>query len=738
MNYEGDVESLAKRQARTVDLVAELSACVAPPRTYMGCNEVLAVLARPGGRLLELGSLPLGDLGHRLVALRYFIANREAWLRHFAWEKALQRRGLDAREAIEALRDRVREAERRWAEETSDGTAGGSLGALADSIEAAAAEGAEDLGVLVRLHHAPGLAAAWRDRMREEAASWSDEQRRAADLVYLATYDLKTLPATTVTAGALRYVIVADKGEMGTRAVREAIALGATPVALFNETDDAKALPVRLAKEAGGFAVGLAGTFKETYGDPVKITARVKEAYAKRFGDDADEALARSALYPGYGPLAESTVAIQTFRRAGIVFIGPTQDAVELAGDKRTFRALAERADPTAVTPGIIIGATEATSIVNAILEGHRRGDFQLPGRVKAANGGGGRGQVVVRELAGIEAAVNTVLSQIDANGWDPGVMFEQNIPETTHLEVQIVRDRYGNARHFGMRDCTEQRSSQKIQEEAPPALLRDDPALQARCCRIALEIADAVGYVGACTVELMYKDGAVYLLEMNTRIQVEHPVSEQAHRIRRGTELEPLNLVQLQLAVASGKALDFSQEDIVATHVAREFRINAESWWGHLKDRRDGGRGLFVPNAGIFDAISIPDGEKLREGFDGRIEELDVRFDTGFGVGDTLLNKDPTFGKLIVSVKPAAGHEDERYELLRLASIEVLKQTQIEGRQLMPTGKVIPKSTFATNLSAHVQIMDTEMLRDHGLAKADGRHVNWVVAMLRETTPSD
>ena len=345
---------------------------------------------------------------------------------------------------------------------------------------------------------------------------------------------------------------------------------------------------------------------------------------------------------------------------------------------------------------------------------------------------------MVVRDLEGVPEAVRTVLSQIVANGWDPGVMFEQNIPETTHLEVQVVRDRFGNARHFGMRDCTEQRASQKIQEEAPPALLRDDPALTERCCRMAIELADAVGYVGACTVELMYKDGDVYLLEMNTRIQVEHPVTELAHRIRTPEGLEPLNLVQLQLAVASGRSLEFAQEDVVATHVAREFRINAESWRADVKDRRDGGRGMFVPNAGVFDVLKVPEASDVLKRLGdtaAHIAELNVRFDTGFEAGDTLVNKDPTFGKLIIAVKANPEHEDARYELLRLASIEVLKQTRIKGRQVMPNGKVIKKSTFETNIPAHIRVLKTEMLRDHGLRTAPRRHVNWVVAMLRDAS---
>src|SRR5690606_19587233 len=220
--------------------------------------------------------------------------------------------------------------------------------------------------------------------------------------------------------------------------------------------------------------------------------------------------------------------------------------------------------------------------------------------------------QVVINTPEEVPAAVKKVLAEINANGWDQGVMFEQNIFQTIHLEVQVARDRFGNTRHFGMRDCSEQRASQKIQEEAPPALLADKPELEQRMCDIAEKIADEVGYVGACTVELMYKDGHFYLLEMNTRIQVEHPVTEEAHRIRRGRDLTPLNLVQLQLEIGRGGRIDFEQKDIVQTHVAREFRINAESYKPGIKDPRDGKLGLFLPNAGVFDVISVPDADRV------------------------------------------------------------------------------------------------------------------------------
>jgi acetyl/propionyl-CoA carboxylase alpha subunit len=686
----------------------------------------------------ELSSLPLGALGHRLMALRYFIANGTTWLRFFAWEPALERVSNDSPAHIRSLAARIEatRAQLPAADALAAELDGRSLAELASDLEGAISLADGALRLLCALDRAPGLALRLRERLRSEAAVLHVEAPRVADLVYLASHDLGRFPATTVGEAALRYVIVADKGEMGVRAVREAIALGKVPVVLHSAQDDADALQVRLAEKAGGFAIPLKGSFRESYANPVQMARRIHETYAARFGEEAERELARSALYPGYGPLAESTVAIEHFRRSGIVFVGPMQDVVERAGDKRKFRLLAQSIDAEAVVPGIVIDEDDAASIVAAIRAGYEAGRFQFPGRLKAANGGGGRGQVVVPSEAGIEAAVTRVLGEIRANGWDHGVMFEQNIPETVHLEVQVLRDRYGNTRHFGMRDCTEQRASQKIQEEAPPALLRAYPGLTERICAVAVRIADEVGYTGACTVELMFKNGHFFLLEMNTRIQVEHPVTEEAHRLRTPGGLAPVNLVALQLAIASGAPLSFAQEDIVCTHVAREFRINAESWRADLKDSRDGKLGLFVPNAGVFEALAVPDASEVLAALSQRgvagITDLTVRFDSGFEARDRLVNKDPTFGKLIVAVATDDAHAGQRYELLRQASIEVLSRMRIEGQALMPDGAVIKGARFQTNLADHVRILESDCMVEHAQRVVPGRHVNWVVELLR------
>jgi acetyl/propionyl-CoA carboxylase alpha subunit len=734
---------LTYREELSPQVASAMQALVNPGRGYVGCAEVIAVLlGAPGARIAELASLPLAERGQRLVALRYFLANGAVWLRHFGWERAAQKVAADGPERLRALCRTIELSQKSL-------PAGEQLHALLETLApaelarriAAAPDDAHGLALLLGLQTDATARAQLRVRLMREApalCSGTQDEAGAADFIYLACCELTRLPATTVGGGDLAYLIVADKGEMGVRAVRESIALGIKPVVLYSQQDDQGSLQVRVAQKGGGFAIALEGGFRESYANYVQIANKVHAAYRARFGEAAERELSRSALYPGYGPLAENTAAIEHFRKSGIVFVGPMQDVVERAGDKRKFRLLSQSIDATAVVPGIVIDDNEPAAIVERIHAAHAQGQFAFPGRLKAANGGGGRGQVVVPDRSGVVAAVQKVLGEIATNRWDAGVMFEQNIPQTIHLEVQVVRDRFGNTRHFGMRDCSEQRASQKIQEEAPPALLRGSPGLEERICALAVRIADEVGYVGACTVELMFKDGHCYLLEMNTRIQVEHPVTEAAYRIRGEGGLAPLNLVALQVHVARGRPITFAQADVVCTHVAREFRINAEAWRPELKDSRDGKLGLFVPNAGAFSLIEVPDAQAVRSALESAgvrgISDLTVRFDCGFEAGDKLVNKDPTFGKLIVGVATEPEHAAQRYELLRRAAIEVLTRMRIEGRQVLPTGQVIPKSRFATNLLDHVRILQSSCLREHAQSRAAERHVNWVVDALRNS----
>ncbi|WP_437287795.1 biotin carboxylase N-terminal domain-containing protein [Sorangium sp. So ce406] len=715
---------------------------VLPRGGYVSSTEALATaMGVPGFVLLDMGTLAGGHDAHRLLGLRYLIANGEVWRTHFGWQRSLEtalRRELndevrvqDLLSEAEDLLARLREARASITTADRDELAGYMEDGLLRALKRRDFEDERLLKLLILVQDEPSLRDKAAELLRARAAELYREDPQVLDLLYAAVHRLGTYPATTVSAGQLKYILVADKGEMGVRATREALALGKIPVVLHSLTDDKDALQVRIAREGGGFAVGLEGNFRESYANYVQIADKVRAEFARRFGDGWEEELARAGLYPGYGPLAENAAAIRHFRQENIVFVGPMQDVVENAGDKRKFRLMAQEFDPAAVTPGLVIDSDDPGEIQRIILETHAAGGFTFPGRLKAANGGGGRGQAVIPTEEQVPQAIQKVLGEIKAYNWQPGVMFEQNIPETIHLEVQVLRDRYGNTRHFGMRDCSEQRASQKIQEEAPPALLRRYPGLEERICGLAVRIAERVGYVGAGTVELMFKDGKFYFLEMNTRIQVEHPVSEESYGIKRKRGRVPVNLVAWQMRIADGQAIDFEQQHVVQTHCSREFRINAESWKPELRDSRDGGKGLFLPNAGVFDRIALPDADALREALaDKGVSDLKIRFDCGFEEGDVLVNKDPTFGKLIVSV--SSKDPDRAYELLRLASLEVLKRLKIEGRQVRPDGTPIADTPFKTNIQDHVRILKMPLFKRHSSNDDRGRHVNWVVAAFR------
>lgn len=721
---------------------------VLPGSGYVSATEaMLTWLGIPACSLMDLGSLPAGSAGHRVLALRYVLANGETWQTRFAWRAALEaalKKALpeDTPEATinghlvraDEILDRVKAFRQAVSAPSADAFAEllPHLGELLTSLDAPSNE---LLGFLWCMETQPARVTQAQTWLRQRAPAGYAQSDPALDICYLAINPITSYPATTVSVGQLKHIIIADKGEMGTRAVREALALKKTPVVLYSLQDDQNALQVRLAKAKGGFVVGLAGNFRESYANYVQIADKVKAAFKDRFKGSWEKELARAGIYPGYGPLAENAAAIRHFRREGLVFVGPMQDVVENAGDKRKFRRMAQTFNPKAVTPGIIIDADDAATIQTAVEDGFKRGDFTFPGRLKAANGGGGRGQVVIQKQEDVPAAIQKVLGEIRTNGWDNGVMFEQNIPETIHLEVQVLRDRYGNTRHFGMRDCSEQRASQKIQEEAPPALLAINPGLEERITGVAVQIADAAGYVGAGTVELMFKEGKFYFLEMNTRIQVEHPVTEETLAIDRAGDLESLNLVRWQMKIADGACIDFEQSQVVKTHVAREFRINAECWAPDLKDARDGGRGMFLPNAGVFDEIALPDRAAIQARFAGEVADLRIRFDCGFEAKDVLVNKDPTFGKLIVAVQ--AKDPANAYEVLRLVSLAVLREMVIKGRQVMPDGKILDGTVFKTNIQDHLTILEMPVLIRHSNGDETGRHVNWVVKALREKAAS-
>jgi acetyl-CoA/propionyl-CoA carboxylase biotin carboxyl carrier protein len=338
-------------------------------------------------------------------------------------------------------------------------------------------------------------------------------------------------------------VLVANRGEIAVRIFRTLRELGIASVAVYSEADRGS-LHVRVADEA--WLLG-PGPPAESYLHQAKIVESALGAGAE-------------AVHPGYGFLAENASFARAVEGAGLVWIGPPPDAIEAMGSKTEAR---ERMKVAGVP--IIPGTTEPVESAAEVL---RLGEeLGWPLAIKASAGGGGKGFRVVREGEDVERALETVRREGEAYFSDPTVYVERYLEDPRHVEVQVLADAHGNVIHLGERDCTIQRRHQKLVEETPsPAV---DAELRERIGAIAVGAARAVGYRSAGTIEgLLDRDGAYYFMEMNTRIQVEHTVTEMA---------TGLDLVREQVLIAAGEPLSLSQEDVRLTGHALECRINAE-----------------------------------------------------------------------------------------------------------------------------------------------------------------
>ena len=362
-------------------------------------------------------------------------------------------------------------------------------------------------------------------------------------------------------------VLVANRGEIALRIVRTLHELGIPSVAVYSEAD-AGALHVRLADEAVCIGPGPVGS---SYLDADRILAAARSTGAQ-------------AIHPGYGFFAEHAGFARACAEAGLVFIGPPPEAIESMGVKTTARRLMEEAG-VPVVPGTmqpLASAEDALATARAI---------GYPVAFKTAGGGGGKGFHVARSEEECRAAFERAASEgvrFFANG---DVYVEEYLEDPRHVEVQILADSRGNVVHLGERDCSIQRRHQKLVEEAPgPGVT---PELRERICAIAVEAARAVGYRGAGTVEGLLVGERYFFLEMNTRLQVEHPVTEMVTGI---------DIVREQIRVAAGEPLSFRQQDVVIRGHAIECRINAES--AHLG---------FVPLPGTITRYEEPGGPGVR-----------------------------------------------------------------------------------------------------------------------------
>jgi acetyl-CoA carboxylase biotin carboxylase subunit len=387
-------------------------------------------------------------------------------------------------------------------------------------------------------------------------------------------------------------VLIANRGEIAVRVIRACREMGITSVAVFSEADS-RALHVRLADEA--YLLGGASP-AESYLHVDKIISVTKKCGAE-------------ALHPGYGFLAENSKFVHRCEEENIIFIGPPSLPMEIMGKKTASRVKMREAG-VPIIPGTLQSIDDEKTLVEEVEK------IGFPILLKAASGGGGKGLRLVGEREELISSFQLARSEAKSSFDDPSVYVEKYIKEPHHIEIQILADHFGNVIYLGERECSIQRRYQKVLEETPSPFLDDNTRHEMG--RVAVQAASAVNYRNAGTVEFIVdKNRNFYFLEMNTRLQVEHPVTEMVTGI---------DLVKCQMEIASGTALKFRQEDIVPKGCSIQCRIYAED------PDND-----FMPSPGTITHLRTPSGG------------LGVRYDNGTYEGyEVPLEYDPLLSKLI------------------------------------------------------------------------------------------
>lgn len=385
-------------------------------------------------------------------------------------------------------------------------------------------------------------------------------------------------------------VLIANRGEIALRVIRACQEMGIATVAVHSTADE-KAMHVRLADESVCLGPPAA---KDSY---LNIAAIVS----------ACEITGADAVHPGYGFLSENAKFVDVLDAHHITFIGPTGDHIRLMGDKITAKDKVKELGIPVVpgSDGEVLTADDAIKVSREI---------GYPVLVKASSGGGGRGMKVAKSDAEMKEAFSTARSEAKAAFGDDAVYIEKFLEKPRHIEIQVIADTHGNVVHLGERDCSLQRRHQKVFEEAPSTVL--DDAAREDIGKIVSTAIKNLGYRGVGTVEFLYEDGQFYFIEMNTRLQVEHPVTEM---------ITGLDLVREQIRIASGEKLNFTQADIEFHGHAVECRINAEN------------AKTFTPSPGLISHYHAPGG-------------LGVRMDSAaYGGYSIPPHYDSLIGKLII-----------------------------------------------------------------------------------------
>ena len=385
-------------------------------------------------------------------------------------------------------------------------------------------------------------------------------------------------------------ILIANRGEIALRVVRACKEMGIATVAVHSEAD-AQSMHVRLADES--VCIGPASAAKSYLNIPSIIAAA--------------EITGAQAIHPGYGFLSENARFAEIVEAHGMTFIGPRPDHIRIMGDKITAKQTAKDAG-IPVVPGSE-GGVETLEDAFAAAE-----QIGYPVLIKAASGGGGRGMKVAKDKDALAEAFGTASTEALAAFGDGTVYMERYLQKPRHIEIQVIADSHGNVCHLGERDCSLQRRHQKVFEEAPSPVI--DAAAREKIGNTVVEAIRKIGYLGVGTIEFLYEDGEFFFIEMNTRLQVEHPVTEM---------ITGVDLVREQIRIAAGLPLSFKQEDIEFKGHAIEVRINAE-------DAR-----TFMPSPGQITDYHAPGGLGVR---------LDSHMYTGYSIPPYY---DSLAGKLIV-----------------------------------------------------------------------------------------